>query len=345
MGKIITMILTLYDIMGIQKFIFSTNKLKENIGASLIVSSMFKESPLNSIQDNDAYININDSELEGNDNTFRNDLSRYDIVNIYIAGGNALILYKNEDIMKSVNADLSEKFLRETGGLLSFAVAFTELNEKSFTDIFKELQIGIEKNKREFIRTKPLLGIGITKEELSTGLPVQIKTHEFGKDEYLSYQSYLKREYSKNDEFEKKYLGEDHKKFFCFPKELDKLGQKSGEDYIAIVHIDGNDFGTIRNDIIQNQSDIEAALRVMNELSDIITKIFESTMRNTIDDLIYHINRGNLDTVIERYENLPIKPLPIRPIILNGDDITFVCNGKLGLGLAECFLQNLYQHQ
>ena len=33
------------------------------------------------------------------------------------------------------------------------------------------------------------------------------------------------------------------------------------------------------------------------------------------------------------------KILPLRPIILGGDDLTFVCDGKLGLYLSKCFIE------
>jgi hypothetical protein len=36
--------------------------------------------------------------------------------------------------------------------------------------------------------------------------------------------------------------------------------------------------------------------------------------------------------------------LPLRPIIMGGDDITFICEGRLGVYLAEIFLKGFIQH-
>lgn len=339
-------ILTLYDVMKIQDFIFSTNKLRENLGSSFIVENVLKNYLDESIRDNCKnythldYKRVTKEELNTN-------IGKYDAIIVYIAGGNALVLYSDNDILAKVNQAFSKQLLIETGGLLSIAVASVETNLDKFQNDRDKLELLIEKNKRERIQSMPLLGIGITKEELSTGLPAQYEVKIGERPEFFSYPTVLKWQQSDEDPYEKEYL-KDNRNKYKFPKRIDYLGQKSGENYIALIHIDGNDMGRTRKKVLKGTNNYAEALLALNEFSVEIMNLFKNTMRKTINELIFNIEEENLDDTIE------CKPdegsdrrlnLPIRPLILNGDDITIISNGKLGINLAEHFLKNLYDAQ
>ena len=85
-------ILAYYDVTGIQDFIFSSNRLKDNIGASEIVWRVFNIYLIECIKDK--YPN---SETDFLTEEIVNNISQYDSVKIFIGGGNALIYFRNEE--------------------------------------------------------------------------------------------------------------------------------------------------------------------------------------------------------------------------------------------------------
>lgn len=334
--------LALYDIMGIQNFIFSTNKLQENVGSSSIVENLLKKKDFEDKILKNVFSNFLPLDYR---NTSDFDISekKYDGILIYAAGGNALLLSKEKEKIIETTQELSKRVLSETGNLLSVAMATIPTDFTNFIKDYNKIELAIKNNKREKIKTMPLLGIAITKEEFSTGLPAQYCIRYENDLEYVSYPTILKRKVGQTDCYKKKYLdalGEIASNYE-FPKEIDNLGQIRGQNYIAVIHIDGNDMGMRCKKLLQDISDYSNALILMNELSNKITDLFTTTTRETIRDLIVNLNNFNDRKIID-WDGTN---LPIRPLILNGDDITFITHGKLGIGFAEAFFHNLKRLQ
>ena len=320
--------LAVYDITGIQNFIFSTNRLKENLGGSIIVKNASEDLLKKAIK---YRCNNTLEEIKSKEINWAN----HEAVIVYLGGGNALVVFKEEDKAKDITKELSEKVLELSGGLLSFNVAYekTYLNNFSldYNNIFKKLV----KKKNSFVKTTPLLGIGITKAELSSGLPVQFKEN----DEFLSLPTKRKRDYNDPTHFD--YLLEDIHKYE-FPLRLEDLGQKSGENYISIVHIDGDNVGkTIHELLNESIKDYELSLYRMSEFSRIFNEIYEDALKQVIKDLTNSLENNEFKENFDLKSENSIVKLPIRPIILKGDDITFITNGKLGINLAALFLKKL----
>ena len=111
-----------------------------------------------------------------------------------------------------------------------------------------------------------------------------------------------------------------------FPKDF---GQLAGEDnFIAVVHIDGNAMGARVQEIYAGNEAWEHCCRRLKRFSQGIQKDFEQAFRETAG------------TVAEK-----LRPadgvLPIRPVILAGDDVCFVTAGKIGLECARIYLEKL----
>jgi hypothetical protein len=65
------------------------------------------------------------------------------------------------------------------------------------------------------------------------------------------------------------------------------------------------------------------------------------TIQNLIDEILNKSSR--FQEFLELAKNNGSFYLPIRPIILGGDDVTFICHGKLGLWLTEKFIENYHK--
>lgn len=110
------------------------------------------------------------------------------------------------------------------------------------------------------------------------------------------------------------------------------LGEKNGRDnFLAVVHIDGNAMGKRVERIYQKeQSDWDACCASLRRFSEGIQADFEAAFSEMTETVIGALALAG-DT------------LPLRPVILAGDDVCFVCAGSIGLECARVFLEKLSQ--
>ena len=326
-------VLAVYDITGIQNFIFSTNRLKENLGGSIAVKKASEDTLKKVI-----FERCNNT-LEKIENENIN-WEAHDSVIVYLGGGNAMVIFKDDNKAKDITMELSKEVLELSGGLLSFNVAYKKTIFENFSQDYKEIFKKLVRKKNTFAKTSPLLGIGITKAELNSGLPVQFKEGE----ELLSLSTKRKRENNDPSHFDDLLNNIDN---YIFPLQLENLGQKTGENYISIVHIDGDNIGKIIHEFLnENTDNYEFSLYRMSEFSRNFNEMYKNAFKEIIKYLVKSLEnpefRKNFDL---KPENSKVKYLPIRPIILKGDDITFITNGKLGVNLAALFLKKLSESE
>lgn len=126
---------------------------------------------------------------------------------------------------------------------------------------------------------------------------------------------------------------------YKFPAQFEELTGKelageelSGkENFIAVIHIDGNAMGTKVAKIYEKYShpgaDWEECCKSLKNFSDGIDLDFKNSFREMVDEMIARQS--------------PDATLPVRPLILAGDDVCFVTRGKIGLECARVFLERL----
>lgn len=94
-------LLAVYDITGIQEYIFATRWMKENAGASLIVTRMLTvvlPESVHEVTNEKAVIKWKDAK----DFRLEKDTELLAEI-IYIGGGNAVVAYRNSAIYDAVN--------------------------------------------------------------------------------------------------------------------------------------------------------------------------------------------------------------------------------------------------
>ena len=122
----------------------------------------------------------------------------------------------------------------------------------------------------------------------------------------------------------------------AFPMELDQLrladhkSASRASSFIAVVHIDGNAMGKRVEKLLDNTKDWKEACSLLRRFSVSVDQDFKDAFRETVARLLL--------CKPELYER---QYLPIRPIILAGDDVCFVTAGSLGLECARMFLEAL----
>ncbi len=327
--------LALYDITGIQSFIFSTTKAKENIGASLMVQKILDKK----------LIEVLESDFKGKIFTNWEENLELRIIDddsilgevIYVGGGNSIILYRTDEIAKEVTRKLSLEMLYYTKGEVGIVVDYLETELNDFNLDLKKLYRNISKKKDMFTLTSPLKGLGITY-EARDGL-TKSKRNLNDKKDINSDIAKKKDNEAEKDAYNKKF---DLPKDFEFPKEFDNLGQVEGDNYIAVVHIDGNSMGDFIEGQMSDFVDYIEAVPAIRSISKEIRDAYQSIFKELTEVVIMNYDKLIHSSKIKECKNdKNIKYLPLRPIILNGDDVTFVCNGMLAIQLVELFLEKL----
>lgn len=309
----------LLDTMGIQNYVFGSTALKENLGASRNVELIFSRERIESIsvqplKENGKYIG-------------------------FIGGGNALLFFNSQpEALKFIQEFSLKLFLSNPGIKINSAIK--EFDMDNYGSESKSLFEELADNKRSILPITEIRSFGFTDDcrrtqncasfvikEKDTILPVSYESKnkiESGDSVSDSLKSILP---DIDVEINEKYI---------LTKDLGKLGQLKGrENHIAIVHIDGNEFG---KKFTQIKSITEA-----NNLSSQIRKAVSQSFKVMIERFVTDkkekkaLYDEEFKPFFEQSSHKEI--LPIRPIIIGGDDITFVCDGRLGIYFAKLFIE------
>jgi len=314
------------DLRAIQNYIFSSNKLKDNIGASYIVSTL-----LNKVEGKDLCKNSS-GDIKSDSGSENNEEEKG-----FCGGGNLYLQCKTEDEAKNIVRNLSKRIFEKAPGLSFNAVILKAEEEKDFSYRMQRLYQKMAEEKRTHHQITTLPSYGINAQCSAGPLSAQYLDNSEGSRKYISEVVQVKRIAAKRaeSEFKDKYkeaLGDD----FEPTDEFLKISPLKGEDsHIAVVHIDGNGIGAIFS-TLKTLSDYQ-------EFSNKLNNDMQQALRETIKILEDKIRKGEWDynykTVNE--QNVLKYILPLRPIYIGGDDITFVCEGRLGIELSCIFIEEV----
>jgi hypothetical protein len=348
----------LIEASGIQEYVFGSNELAQNIGASELVTQattdwLFAEKQGLLPRPHNA------SRAKPGDAS-RWQLSEKSLADglaaevIYAGGGNALILFVDDTAAKAFSFKLASKAVREAPGL-RLVLAKQAFEPGQLAAAVTSLHDKIAEQKRAPRRTAPLLGLGVTAACVFTGAPAI----GFDKDgRYVSIEVAVKQQMGASDGLGNQrlieYLGDVRRQEFGFVYDFDKLGLRDESSYLAVVHTDGNRMGErIGAYAAKAGNDDRAYVIAQRKFS---AKVQEAAHAALVSAVGLLLAPGNLILDPDekggrwRYKiggKVPVpldggeERLPFRPIVFGGDDVTFVCEGRLGLPLAAHYLTRL----
>ncbi len=335
------MIALIIDTVSIQSYIFGSNKLKENIGGSYIIEELvYKKMIPKALTRMGISTQIGIGEWKDGDceyYKFQNNPNE-DVEVGYVGGGNALLIFRSMEDAKTFIGHYSKLLLKFFPGLkTAFGIkeGFDYQKGDDYKTFRKKLNETLIKN-RSFstVQVSPFKH-GIVEDCPWTNEAQETKDSQSGsfvsqmaksKIRLIDYaQTWLEEKFSSQ-------IGTD----FTFTVDLEKFGQPDDKGYIAVVHADGNGMG---KRFIECNS-----LAETRELSAGVATYADSVMKVLIGYIVslFDIAEPILDWELEKDEKGK-RILPIRPLIIGGDDITFVCEGRLGVHLAEKLLEYMSQ--
>lgn len=285
---------------GIQPYMFASNKLKENAGASEIVHQALSYWETNS--------------------------KRHGAQRVYVGGGNAVLVFQSREKAVEAVGIWSEFWLRKTPGL--GLVAAHEIVEGTFEEAYRLVIRGIAaESDRPRFGSEPGAQ-AVVRACGSTGLAACEEDH----GDRLSAEAAAKRTFDGNardrliSDFGGLLQGQ-----LEFPVDFADLGREI--THIAVVHIDGDGIGARFH---------EKATSGCQALEDFSTRLKQNSndaLRKTIEDLLQALP---LNGVALKPSDGALHYIPIRPLVHGGDDLTFVCHGKLGLALTQRYLDHFH---
>ncbi|NTW15908.1 MAG: hypothetical protein HGA41_00385 [Syntrophaceae bacterium] len=321
-------VLTGIDVLGVQRYIFSSNRIKDVVAGSYVVHW---------ITSLDGVI----AEMVG-----RGLMAEKDV--LLAGGGNAYIEFPSIEKAKVFAAHYT-RALHDRATGLEVVVVHEPFKEGDLALALQKIQITLAKAKTERIPSVPLSGLSVTASCMETGQPAIAVDRD---DATLPISRNIVNRREKKDEannYWKQFLGDCAG--FDFPLELDQLGRSEGDtSQLGVVHIDGNGVGSLIKDWldkkVQNGTGDEAVRVEYRELSESIDRLGKDALKAVVDRLSRSIDKGKkvygeperLCFGLKKNKKSGNWLLPIRPILLGGDDLTFVCDGRIALSLAEAAL-------
>ncbi|MBD1847420.1 hypothetical protein H6F89_29275 [Cyanobacteria bacterium FACHB-63] len=352
---------TIVDTSGIQPYIFGSNRLRENIGASHLVTeatSSWIEKALGKLSQKlrkdgkpsfAVHTRINDSSAKPYIETPSDNLAAE---LLYTGGGNAIVLFRCLDYAIQFTKILTLRALKGAPGL-TLVVAHQEFSwDDSLFEVLQQLRFKLEQQKQQQVPSAPLLGLGVSADCISTRLAAVDTSDRYGVPKDAAYTiSREVREKLRAVERANKRLNAQLRLAFAesatdceFPRDVDDMGRTPTESsYIAVVHADGNGMGERFRNYGKDKSNRDYII-AMRELSEAINHAGLEALKLVVKKLTHSLQNGEIVGSLGRFA-LKDNYLPFRPLVYGGDDVTFVCDGRLGLELAAEFLRQFEQQK
>lgn len=368
--------LVLIDTAQIQSYIFNSNRLREHIGASHLVDAATTALVYEALKDTvRAGHNVRAVAASGLDldEAKTIDLQGIEAEVIYAGGGNVAILFTDADLALQFRRHLTSSVITRIPGIALITAQEMIVNDQPWR-AYKCLLGKLSRKKAMRKGAGMLRGISVTRWDRSTGEPVVGMSPEGGPIA-ASTREKIRVTWSNSSTW---YMGArdrleqyvDPPKGFTYPTEFDHMGRSEGRhSYVAIVHADGDGMGRRLRDYVEEHRSASTrefvnALRTFSAktsqaaaaaLKDMFQPLkrelqaFADAPRDTLDRLkkenpLLHDIFDNLSYEAGENGEQGKWYIPFRPVVYGGDDITFVCDGRLGLTLATKFCEAFKEH-
>ena len=346
-------VLCMYDIRGKQEFIYKSSKLKEIVGASLIIRDLFKDYLYDAAK---VYRDCINEEFKGSDAVFRYDpnedkLKKFSFKEfeermngnqyigeiVYDGGGNFLMLYKNEEAMKKTTEIFTKKILKEIGTLRVVATYIGNIIEDNYhSDDSKNLgdyeRLYQKHRFREStaLYTQPYGSLPIVQTSPVSSMPLTYMYDHAPKDISASEKSYFKCSTETNAKLKKYWEEAKNHGDEMGETILDNIvAETKGEDsMLAIFYIDGNAMGAKVQACLHGKKNYDDCVNLLREFSKKIQKTFIDDRKK---DMLKEDKKQSSDK--KRYRS--------RILIGAGDEMTIICRADESYEIIKEYLSKI----
>ena len=320
-------VLTGIDVLGVQRYVFASNRLRDAVAASWLVH----------------WATAGGGALAGSGGHV-----------LQASGGAALLTFPDEQQAKQFATRYTRRLYDEAPGL-EVAVAHRSYSTGGLARAMQQLQIDLAVAKLERMPSAPQLGLSVTAPCRITGLPAGGCDPQ---DQTVPLARMVLR--WRNTGVRARTTGRwnaylNGNACYAFPAEIDDMGRTRGEtSLLGVVHVDGNGVGKqiaswLQRCVKKGRSDNgvqrelgqwASALDQCGEqaLQAVVDRVVAATTQNDQGAWYLHGTVPRLEFDLKKMRNDQVL-LPFRPVLLGGDDLTFLCDGRIALDLAETALE------
>jgi hypothetical protein len=308
-----------FEAKSIQTYILDSSKLKDMVGASEQIEYLCHP------EDGLLAIVLKGLDFQGTINIARQ------------AGGAIQAIFSNEDDAKRFQAVWTFCVQKALPGL-TFAQGMKTAG-KLEDAIENTRKAWFKHNHNAFFPTLPLAGPLVARSP-RTGQPAVLRIKLKEGSERLDATTAQKREFRHGTLLTDSLHFKTDRPIY-WPINLDDKDQELDEKtfpllpdnrYIAIVHADGNNFGQLIKEIQK---------KLLNK-SDITAVEYAQTIRDfskAIKDIAFDATKKAIIHIVVQGAQQRFEIMPARPLVLGGDDFTFIVRGDLALDFTQNFLK------
>lgn len=346
--------LVLIETSGNQNYIFATNKLRENVGASELTYRVGTEWVLESVERNDGppLWDENAEQLRIKLLTQNSRSPQGGIEVIVATSGKAMLLVNDDKIGQAIIREVTSQALKDAPGMDVCGVVSDDFDwdkkplDETVSAAHKELNRIRDHRPGAALR---FLRLPVVMECATSGLPAAVWDKPKKGEELPAARSAVSVRKRKGSES----YGPRMKKLLRLNRIAGDFANNIGVlekycDWLAVVHADGNGVGRVFLDFWKN-SGCEARRKNGETIEDVNRDYVESYRKFSIalDICTEEAFISALEKLQESKDKLRslrrIKEnrddvLPILPIVLGGDDLTVVCDGQAALQFTHDFL-------
>lgn len=292
-------------VQGIQSYIFATNKLKEIIGASEIIEQLCTTWFYDFLTKEECKASIRHLNAAGN-----------------------IRFQTDEETAKRIFRDYHFILLEKAPGV-PFSQAVVKIENGKEYEAIQELDKKLRAQRNSPLYEKDL-GVMLRSKYRRTGDFAGLENDKVDKSENRFLDVVTSAKFDNTDEkvLTQKIKIDSYK--LVYPSKFEDLAKDSIHSWLAVVHIDGNGMGLIIKDILENGDDKFTELK---SFSKSIANCTIKAYKKAITDVVL------LEKTDIEIENTAYQQLPIRPIIIGGDDITVIIRADLALEFTNVYLK------
>ena len=276
------------SVQGIQGYIFQTNKLKDVIGASELVKDLcetdFKKEFV----------------LTGN------------VESIVKAAGNIKLILDSEEDCKRIVFQFPKYAMEKAPGI-TLSQAVVKCVSDDMTEDRKKLEDRLRAQRNRPCKSLTLGSVAMHRSPL-TGLPAVPHKDNEPLDEGVLRKREILDEKKVNKTLFEIFTGE-KVRYSEMGLDIKDLTEKN--DWIAIIHADGNSLGEVVKALGSEDGE----------------KLCEFS--KNLDEATKQAAQQAYKEIKSRYD---FKKYPIRPIVLGGDDLTVICRGDIAIDFVKKYI-------
>lgn len=293
-------------VQGIQQFIFQSSELREIAGASSLVEQVCKQIFANCFFDD---------EKQDNYERFKREYADGIIIN---AAGNIKFRFDDRQICERVVRMFPKKVTEHVPGVTISQAVIELTNGELDDDTIVRLEEKLRQQRNHLMRNATM-GMMCTLRSRKTGLPAV----EWLEDSPVDHASLSKKDNpSSLQDLCQQAFGIEKIRPSQLPYNIEDI--EGNHKWVAIIHADGNGLGQV----------VRKVGRKLDTFKEFSHRLEIATQAAVNDAFCQLVDENAISLVNDEGKSLII---PIRPVVLGGDDVTIICRADIAMSFTQKF--------